>query len=291
MIVDRRAARMWSPARTCHREDIEVRTPAGLAFVDVTGYPEGDQDGTAVAIDVSGNIVVAGTTTSEINLGTVVDFSPDGGHDVFIARMDANGDPTWHTYFHGADDELVGRVAMDSTGAVAIAGWFTGSVSFQGTDFGPTKTTTGPTDYDVFLVKLNAQGKHAWTKQLGDGTTQFDPASSGGLDPPLGLTIDSKDNVILAGGFMGTIQPGTTPLTSAGDFDWFFAKFKADGSHLWSKSFGDAAATQIVTSVATDPTSDALLVIGTNDGTLALGPGAPLQTMGSLDVVVAKLAP
>ena len=37
MIVDRRAARMWSPARTCHREDIEVRTPAGLAFVDVTG--------------------------------------------------------------------------------------------------------------------------------------------------------------------------------------------------------------------------------------------------------------
>jgi secondary thiamine-phosphate synthase enzyme len=37
MIVDRRAARMWSPAQTCHREDIEVRTPAGLAFVDVTG--------------------------------------------------------------------------------------------------------------------------------------------------------------------------------------------------------------------------------------------------------------
>ena len=37
MIVDRRAARMWSPARTCHREDIEVCTPAGLAFVDMTG--------------------------------------------------------------------------------------------------------------------------------------------------------------------------------------------------------------------------------------------------------------
>ena len=37
MIVDRRAARMWSPARTCHREDIEVRTPGGLVFVDLTG--------------------------------------------------------------------------------------------------------------------------------------------------------------------------------------------------------------------------------------------------------------
>jgi secondary thiamine-phosphate synthase enzyme len=37
MIVDRRGARaMWSPAGQCHREDVEVRTPAGLAFVDVT---------------------------------------------------------------------------------------------------------------------------------------------------------------------------------------------------------------------------------------------------------------
>ena len=37
MIVDRRGARaMWSPAGQCHREDVEVRTPAGLAFVDIT---------------------------------------------------------------------------------------------------------------------------------------------------------------------------------------------------------------------------------------------------------------
>lgn len=37
MIVDRRGARaMWSPAGQCHREDVEVRTSAGLAFVDVT---------------------------------------------------------------------------------------------------------------------------------------------------------------------------------------------------------------------------------------------------------------
>ena len=37
MIVDSRGARaVWSPAGHCHREDIEVRTPAALAFVDVT---------------------------------------------------------------------------------------------------------------------------------------------------------------------------------------------------------------------------------------------------------------
>ena len=37
MIVDRRSARVaWPRAGHCHREDIEVRTPAGLAFVDVT---------------------------------------------------------------------------------------------------------------------------------------------------------------------------------------------------------------------------------------------------------------
>ena len=37
MIVDRRGARaMWSPAGQCHREDVEVRTSPGLAFVDIT---------------------------------------------------------------------------------------------------------------------------------------------------------------------------------------------------------------------------------------------------------------
>jgi secondary thiamine-phosphate synthase enzyme len=37
MIVDRRGARaMWSPAGQCHREDVEVCTSPGLAFVDIT---------------------------------------------------------------------------------------------------------------------------------------------------------------------------------------------------------------------------------------------------------------
>jgi secondary thiamine-phosphate synthase enzyme len=41
MIVDRRGARaVWSPAGQCHREDVEVRTAAGLAFVDVTAQVE-----------------------------------------------------------------------------------------------------------------------------------------------------------------------------------------------------------------------------------------------------------
>ena len=37
MIVDRRGARaMWSPAGKCHREEVEVQTPEGMTFVDIT---------------------------------------------------------------------------------------------------------------------------------------------------------------------------------------------------------------------------------------------------------------
>jgi secondary thiamine-phosphate synthase enzyme len=37
MIVDRMSARReWAPAARCHREEIELRTRAGLEFVDVT---------------------------------------------------------------------------------------------------------------------------------------------------------------------------------------------------------------------------------------------------------------
>lgn len=89
----------------------------------------------------------------------------------------------------------------------------------------------------------------------------------------------------------GAMTLGTTVLTSAGDSDWFVGKLNSDGTHLWAKSFGDSAPIQMATSVRTDPKTNAVVLGGVNDGSLAIGPGVPLKAKGSLDVIVAKLNP
>lgn len=262
------------------------------AYTDATGYPAGDQEATALAVDISGNIVVVGDSDATIDFGLgFTDATNEGLHDAWVMRLGPSGDPTWHTYFHGPEDQLAATVTTNSTGDAYIAGWFWGSTVFDGTDFGTTKSTTGPTDNDLFLVKLSPQGKHAWTKQFGDAVPQADGALLGGFDFPLAVAVDSKENVVLGGGFKGSIKPGSVDLTSQGDLDWFLAKFAPDGAHIWSRASGDAASAQAIIGVGVDHQTDQILVHGTNDGSLQLSASTKLTTAGSIDVVAAKFQP
>ena len=261
------------------------------SYGDSASATVGDQAATAVAVDTTGKIAIMGTMNAVTDFGSGSnDYSPAGGTDVFVTQLAADGNPIWHTYFFGPQDESAASLAVDSVGSIYVAGAFSGATQFRATDLSMTKSTTGPTDSDFYLVKITAQGKHAWMKQYGNASPQVDPSALS-LGAGLFLSVDSKDNVLFAGGFLGAITLGTAALTSAGDSDWFVGKLSSDGAHLWSKSFGDSAPTQLVTSVGSDPKTDAVVLAGVNDGSLAIGPGAPLKAKGSLDVVVAKLNP
>lgn len=276
-------------AKLAHADGSEIWS---RSYGDVPNYPAGNQSATAVAVDSTNNVVIAGTLTAEIDLGLgVTDFSPDGGLDVFVAGLDSKGAPIWHTYFHGPADQIASAVAVDSMGSTYITGAFSGSTQFDSTDLSTMKTTTSATDNDVFLVKLKAQGKHAWMKQYGDASAQVNLSAFQGLSAPLSVAVDSKDNVLLAGGYLGTMSFGMASITSAGDSDWFLGKLDSDGAYLWSKSFGDSAPAQLVAGIGADPKTGAVVIGGVNDGSLAIGPGAPLKAKGPVNVAVAKLNP
>lgn len=124
---------------------------------------------------------------------------------------------------------------------------------------------------------LAAPGDHLWSKRFGGPNDQF--AGS--------VAVDGTGNVLLTGAFAGTVDFGGGPLTSAGAYDIFVAKFDSAGNHLWSKRFGDASA-QYGQSVAVDPAGNALLT-GYFAGTADFG-GGPLTSGGANDIFVAKLA-
>jgi hypothetical protein len=84
---------------------------------------------------------------------------------------------------------------------------------------------------------------------------------------------------------MGTVDFGGGPLTSAGGYDVFVAKFDAAGNHLWSRRFGDAL-DQHADAVTVDG-SDNVIVTGDFGGTVDFG-GGQLTSAGNLDIFVAE---
>jgi hypothetical protein len=142
-------------------------------------------------------------------------------------------------------------------------------------DFGGgTLTNAGSTD--IYMVKFDAAGNHQWSQRLGDGQSDHTPR----------VATDSSGNVVLAGRLEGTVDYGGGPLTSAGSFDVFLAKFDASGGHLWSKRFGGVSSDD-VGSVAVDG-SDNIIITGNTQGEINLGGSTLTSGTGTRNGYVAK---
>ena len=91
----------------------------------------------------------------------------------------------------------------------------------------------------------------------------------------------------ITGGFGGTVDLGGGALTGAGSRDVFVAKLSSGGSHIWSKSFGDAG-TQDANAIAIDAAGN-VIVTGGFGGSLDFG-GGPISSTGN-DMFIAKFGP
>jgi len=112
---------------------------------------------------------------------------------------------------------------VDGSGNVIITGNFLGAISFGGAEL-----RSGPSP-SMFLAKLDAEGAHVWSRNFNSNT-------SGVMGN--GVAVDPDGNVIVTGGFNGTVNFGGRTFTSTGGADMYVAKFDADGSHVWSKAYG-----------------------------------------------------
>jgi hypothetical protein len=229
----------------------------------------GSQGPGGVAVDSMGNVLIAGYFDGVIDFGGGP-LTSNGGTDIFIAKLRADGKHLWSKSFGDASAQGATSIAVDSSGDVLLAGGFNGVVDFGG---GPLTSAGGA---DIFVAKLRAEdGKHLWSKRFGDASVQS--ASS--------VAVDSMGNVLVAGYFNGGVDFGNGFLTSAGGSDIFIAKLRAeDGKHLWSRRFGDAS-DQNATSVAVG-SSESIVFAGQFSGAADLG-GGPIKGPG--DMFVAKL--
>ncbi|WP_437613083.1 hypothetical protein WMF20_11085 [Sorangium sp. So ce834] len=174
----------------------------------------------SVATDSSGNVIITGYFSDTVSFGGTPLVSA-GSTDIFVAKFDSSGNHVWSQSFGSASAENGNGVAADSAGNVLVTGEKQGTV-----DFGDGPLASNGYS-DIFLVKLSSAGAHLWSKSIGDTYDDF----------AQDVAVDGEDNVIITGGFSGTVDFGGGPHSSNNLIDGFVTKYDDAGNYLWANSF------------------------------------------------------
>jgi len=239
------------------------------------------QQSWAVAVDAAGFSRLVGHFDGELPFFAMNPLVAQGGTDLFVAKLKPNGTPppidnvvTWGFGFGGAQDDRAFGIAIGMSNDAFVTGHFRGELNFTNI---PSNALSTAGDFDIFVAKLNTNGVHQWSKRFGDTSDQFGYK----------VAVDSQDNVVLFGSFSGSVNFGGNDLDATdGGPDLFVAKLDTDGTHIWSKRFGDAAI-ETAFDVAVD-SSDGILLTGGFEGTVDFGATA-LSTAGASDIYIVKL--
>jgi len=206
-----------------------------LLFTD-TFAGKGTDRGIAIALDASGNIYIAGTTTSsDFPLSAALQTQSNPLGTGFVLKLSNDGTTILYSTFFGGTlgQSAVTGLATDSQGNLYLTGTTT-SADFPhtpGLPFGPNPLETSNTA--VFFSCLSATGeKILYSGALISGPI---PVSSGANSPSSGgVVVDAAGNAYFAGNLgAGSVLPATPGvLTVTSAYRGFAAKVTPGGTGL-----------------------------------------------------------
>lgn len=230
-------------------------------------------NGLEICVDAAGNTYATGLFTGTITMGgfTLTAAGNLGNSDVYVAKLDPNGNYLWAVRGGGGSTDVGYGIAVDAEGNVFVAGYFYGT-SFYGSD-----TLVSAGYFDLFIAKLDSNGNWLWAKRAGG--QRYDHA--------YGVTTDDGGNCYITGYFTGTADFGPFSLSGPAFYgDVYVAKLDTDGTWLWAQG-SVCAETDDGQSVAYDG-SGGIYVTGAFEGTISLG-STTLVSYGNIDAYVAKI--
>ncbi|WP_437561934.1 hypothetical protein [Sorangium sp. So ce542] len=182
--------------------------PAGTQIWARNYGDSASQCGSSIATDRSDNIIVAGTFTGTIRIGTR-HYSSIGTQDTFLLKLDTDGSPLWLQTLGNENRTYAPTVTTDALGNIGITAETTGAIGLGGKVLMPGGAA------DIVLAKFGPDGAHGWSKLLGDAADQRSRA----------LAITDEGEIVLVANVQGAIDTGAGKLFSAGGFDILVAKF------------------------------------------------------------------
>ena len=226
-----------------------------------------------LATDKQGNVFVVGELQGTTSGGTI-NVVNAGGVDIFLAKLDPTGKTIWAKAFGNSADQYGNSVAVDTAGNVFITGRMVGAVDFGG---GAPGVSAGAGD-NLFVAKLDTDGKHVWSNAFGDDSDQIG----------YGVATTPDGDVVVTGSLVGAIDfGGGVSFPSAGNTDIFVAKLaSANGAGMWGHHYGDDQ-DQSGNGVAVGADSG-VVITGGMVGKFNFG-GGDLDAKSKTNVFVAKL--
>ncbi len=259
-----------------------------LLFTD-TFAGKGLDTGTAIALDPSGNIYIAGTTTStDFPLSKALQTQPNPTDGTgFIIKLSNDGSTIlYSTYFGGTlGATSISSLATDAQGNLYLTGSTTAAdfPHTAGLPFGPFDPSSKVQPAGAIMTSISAAGD----KILYSGALVGTPIPNSGLFPQItttgaGIAVDAAGNAYIAGN--STLNLPTTPgvLTPKG-VGAFVAKVNASGlsylTYLGSEVNIDemspsATVGSVLYSIAVDAAGNAYLAGATSDPKFPTTPGS-----------------
>ncbi|NOQ70570.1 MAG: T9SS type A sorting domain-containing protein [Crocinitomix sp.] len=241
--------------------------------------------GMTITVDDVGNIYTAGSYQGTVDFDPgddVFDITSMGEEDVFIQKLDSEGNFIWAKSVGGESEDKVTSINVDEDYNVFISGSFEGEI-----DLNPELETyilSSSGLFDGFIEKLNSDGDFVWGAQIGG-------SSQDGVNSTI---MDSEGNIYSTGYFINTVDfdPGVaiSNLTSNGSTDTYVQKLDADGNFMWAKSAGGISG-DLGNSIEID-TENNIFITGDFQETVDFNPNAGtfnLTSVGSGDIFIQKL--
>ena len=194
-----------------------AQTPEWQWAVAAIGPEEHGHYGWSIVTDSKGNQYVTGCFATTVNFGSHT-LTSNGRWDIFVAKLDINGNWLWAVKAGGADSDVGREIAIDGAGNIYVTGHFNSTATFG------DHALTSSGYPDIFVAKLDVDGNWLWAVQAGGADT----------DCGRSIALDSEGNAYITGSFVNMASFGSHTLTSNGVISIFVAKLNADGNWLWA---------------------------------------------------------
>ena len=211
---------------------------------------------TALAVDSTGSLYVAGQTT-----GGFAGHGNNGQFDGYLLKYQPSGALQWVQTLTTVASDVVTAIAVDAADNTYVAGYTYGAF--------PGNVAAGKAD--GFVAKYSPSGARVWLTQL--GTPEIDQLTA--------LAVDPTGGVVAVGATEGGFGLGTNkgPI---GTSDVVVVKLTADGKPVFTQQLGTDQ-NERPTAVAVDA-AGAIYLVGS---TLGAFPG--VTPAGNYDVFIIKL--
>jgi hypothetical protein len=208
-------------------------SPTSISWYTFHGASAGRDRGESLAIDASGDLYLAGTSSASWDgpdgEAPLRAFDADSAGDDLVLKLDASGAYVWHTFY--PESGSTPALAVDDGGDVYLAA--SATAAWDGPDGqSPLHAFTGDDD-NIVVLKLDPDGAYVWHTFLGSGFS-----AAVGVDGA-GVLVTGVSGAAWSG------PDGQSPLHAFNadgeyDADLFVVELDAAGAYQWHTFYGSA---------------------------------------------------